>query len=412
MELQTVAEIIGDAPTRGKTEPFRPAVLPGTAQLPPPGIYFGVPEDEYFSWPALSSSGIKDILSSPMLYWARSPWLSEARRDEELEQAAKPDERLHRSIGRAYHCRILEGREEYARRFACELTPEECKGALESTDEIKAAILKAGHKPHAKVTDQMPDGSGAFSRTARKEDWILQLLEIDPKARILSKMREEHRGIHDGKAFIPHDAHAQIEIAAKMIEADPEIRRAFMGGYPEVTLIWYCAETGVPMKARVDYLQIKAAVDLKSIKFEGGMSMERALARAIASYSYNFQPAVYLEGIQAVRRLVAANGGAVCNIESGEPDEDKILSWLEKWGAETPEPKWLFVFQAKGIAPITRACFYPTGGTTHMITCDMVKTAKRRFKKFSETFGVEPWVDVQSIYDLSDEDLPPWATEI
>jgi hypothetical protein len=70
------------------------------------------------------------------------------------------------------------------------------------------------------------------------------------------------------------------------------------------------------------------------------------------------------------------------------------------------------VFQQKGDAPITRGVFYPLAGTTHMITCDIVLSVKRKFRTFSETFGTDPWLDTAPIYTIADEDIPPQATEI
>ena len=45
----------------------------------------------------------------------------------------------------------------------------------------------------------------------------------------------------------------RIEIAAAMIEHHPELRHCFIGGYAEVTVIWF--EDGLWFKARFDYLK-------------------------------------------------------------------------------------------------------------------------------------------------------------
>jgi hypothetical protein len=304
---------------------------------------------------------------------------------------------------------LLEGAGEYAKRFCRELTPEDCEGALATTDEIKAAIKAKGEKPVSKVPDRLPDGT-AFERSAKKEDWEAQLIRLDPDAKILSLLQSQHGRANAGKAFISADAWDQIEIAARMVELDPGCKDAFKGGYPEVVLIWYCAETGVPMKARADRLKLKMITDLKTIAVEG-RSMETACARAIANYRYNYQPSVYCEGAQAVKALVRASFyNSVFIHEDTEGDE--ITEWAIKWAAETDEPKFMFVFQAKGDAPITRGMFYPMGGTTRMITDDMIRTAKRKFKDYSEELGTEPWLDIAPVYDLNDDDIPKWATDI
>lgn len=53
-------------------QPFR---MPETAHPKhADGIYFGLPEEEYLADPALGSSGIKDLLKSPLTYWTRSQY--------------------------------------------------------------------------------------------------------------------------------------------------------------------------------------------------------------------------------------------------------------------------------------------------------------------------------------------------
>ena len=417
--METVGDLLaqmdGVEPSKPKgVEPFVPATLPDAPKLPPPGIYFGMPEDEYHALPALSNGGVKSILASPMQYWANATWLSEVARKREKRERENPKTQVTRTVGKAYHCRLLEGADEYAKRFARELTPEDCEGALESTAQIKAAIEGAGAKPVSKVPDVLPNGQ-AFERPARKEDWVAQLLDLDPSACVLDVLKARHFADNDGKAFVTADAHEQIEIAAKMVEADPECRHAFKGGYPEVTLIWHCRETGVPMKARVDRLKMQVLVDLKTIAAEG-RSLDMALAKAIAAYKYNIQPAVYLEGVEEVRRLVRENGRKAVWSDSGSGPEgapsNAEAEWAIKWAGDKAPVKWLWIFQAKGPAPVTRGKFYPVGGMNHAVTLDMVRIAKGIFKRSSEAFGTDPWLDVAPVEDLADEDIPNYSCEI
>jgi len=255
----------------------------------------------------------------------------------------------------------------------------------------------------------MPDTSASYLRPARKADWIAQLLELEPSAKVLDVLRSKHRQEHEGKTFISNEAFEQLEIAARMVEADPEIRHAFRDGHAEVTLIWTCARTGVPMKARVDYLKLKACVDLKSVGNQRERSLENAIRWEIASYHYNVQPAVYIEGVEAVRQMVRDRGSSAVFTYEGEPSDN--TAWALKW-AQQRDCEWLWVFQQKGDAPVTRGVFYPLSGTTQMVTRDIVLQQKKRFRQFSETFGTDPWLDVRPIYDLADEDLPPSATDI
>jgi hypothetical protein len=390
-----------------QVEPFVPTVLPNTPELPPPGIYFGMDESTYHALPALSNSGIKRLLASPMLFWADTPWLNAKKREEMAESSA--DEKIHRVLGRAYHCRIMEGSEVYHSRFAVDLSPEECEGALDGVDQIKAAIKAKGASPVAKVMDTHPT-AGEYPRVAKKSDWIAQLLELDPAARILDVLKTQHREKHADKTFVSRDSYERIEIAAKMVEADPQVRHAFRGGYPEVVLIWHCPDTGVPMKARVDYLKRDVIVDLKSIANQRERSMENAIRYEIAAYKYHLQPCIYAEGVREVRKIAAKDGRRAIHLHDESGDDD-IAAFVLKWAARTDDPQWLWVFQQKGDAPITRACSYPLAGTTNTVTAYQVLEAKRQFIEFSRTFGCDPWLDVKPIYDLADEDLPPSTCE-
>lgn len=437
---------------------FTPARLEGTPELPEPGLYFGMSDEEYHALPALSNHGIKYLVASPMIFWSRTPWLSKKKQKEVADKAG--EEKLHHTIGKAYHCRVMEGREEFHRRFVVELDPEDYPNALVHTDQIKAAIarhtetvpvkpkgrtlaelseqltelgvnpegMKADQmkatigtftceqpvKPVQKVTDTMPDSDEEYQRQAVKADWIKQLLELEPDAKIFDEIQRQFLEEHAGKLVVPADAYEQIEVAAAMVERDPEVKHAFKGGYAEVVLIWYCPRTGVPMKAKVDYLKVKAMVDLKTVTNQRDRSIEQAIRFEISGYHYNFQPRVYTEGAQVVRELIRNGEGCIHIPQDYMPDRpaQEIVEWAQKWASHRGEDEWLWVFQQKGDAPVTRGVFYPLAGLTNMVTGELVNSAKKRFRQFSEAFGTDPWLDTAPIYLIADEDIPASATEI
>lgn len=67
------------------------------------GLHFNLPEETYHAIPVLSSTGIKDLLMSPVDFLARS-WMNT-----EPEDADEEDDKDLKKIGHAYHARILEG---------------------------------------------------------------------------------------------------------------------------------------------------------------------------------------------------------------------------------------------------------------------------------------------------------------
>ncbi len=425
-DLTTVGEVIDGRRPDAPQLRFEPARLPETPAFPAPGIYFGMSDDAYHAIPALSNSGIKKLVASPMIFWASTPWLSEKKR---LQVAEAADDKAHQIFGRAYHCRLMEGASAFAMRFAIELTPADCPGCLESTDQIKAAIgkfqtadtrktAKDGDmvpvKPVSKVEDTLPGTDEPYMRSAVKADWIAQLLELDPDAPVFAAMAAEHAASHKGKTFLTAEQHMELEIAAAMVERDPEVKGAFQDGHAEVVLLWHCRTTGVPMKAKVDYLKLGEMVDLKSIANQRELSIENAIRFAIASYKYNLQPIVYFEGAEEVRRLIRESGGG-CVYQCDAPEGlvgGEYVSWSIEWAKHTGPDEWLWVFQAKGDAPITRGVRFPRGGVVDEDTRFMVDFAKRRFLRFSEVFGTAPWLDTAPVYTIADEDIPRSATEL
>lgn len=421
VKVDTVEDFLGKPPG---IEPFNPATLDDTPPPPEPGIYFGMSDEKYHAIAALSNSGIKKLAASPMIFWADTPWLNAEKRRQIEEQE---EEKAHHIFGKAYHCRIMEGASTYAQRYAVELDADDFPDCLESTAQIKAAIGqfeaeafdRKGDsvgmkpvKPVSKVPDKMPDGSD-YERAAVKADWIAQLIALDPQAQIFANLQSEHGKLHAGKTFLTADQHRELEIAALMVERDPEVRHAFKGGYAEVVLIWRCAKTGILMKAKVDYLKIKAMVDLKSIANKFERSIENAIRFEIASYKYNLQPTVYFEGAEAVRQLVRDRKAEIWIANDYLPgiEAKSIIEWTYRWASHCLPDEWLWVFQQKGRAPITRGVWFPRG-VTLMMSKDIVAEAKRRFIKFSQAFGSGPWLDVKPIYTIADEEIPQSATDI
>jgi hypothetical protein len=380
LDVESVSEILeGRRGQPGEPTRVDPPRLPDTPMFPEPGIYFNMPEAEYHAIPALSNSGIKCLASSPMLFWAKS-WLNPNK--EEID-------REHHILGRAYHCRLMEGASAFALRFAVLPDKSEFKDLLVTDEDIRQAIKDAGGWPVS----------------GNKNKRVEQLLDLDPSANVWDIIVGEHAIENGGKAFITAEQWKRLEIAAYMIDRDPELSKAFSGGHPEVSLFWHCPTTGVPMKARVDYLKHRAMIDLKSFGNQRERSIERAIAYEIAGYHYNIQPSVYFEGAAEVRKIVQRHGASAVH---GLEDP----SWALEWGQHLKPDEWLWVFQQKGPAPVTRGVWYPRAGTTKMVTDEIVAVQKRKFARCVEKFGAEPWLDIEPIYKLADEDIPPFATEI
>lgn len=342
------------------------------------GVWFGMPDEAYFAIPALSATGIKHLRISPLDFWARASWLNPNYEDD----TADDRDNEAKVIGKAYHARILEGRETFLTRFAPDLDPKDFPGVLRTVDDLKGWLEAKGLPKSGKT----------------KAELIDRVLAADPTAKIWDVICEGYLQQHQGKSFLPPRLMDKIELAAAMIEKHPELSKAFSGGMPEVVICWRCPDSGVPCKARLDYLKPKAIVDLKTFANMQGRPIDLAIARELATRKYHVQAAWYDEAASHVARLMTA--GKVY----GEAPHD----YLSRLFANQ-EKTFLFVWQAKGPAPLARGKTLPREGATFRIGQTEIDVAKVTFQNCMERFGKEPWIDVQKIEAIDDSDVPPWA---
>lgn len=428
--------------------PEHPAYLP----FPCPGIYFGMPEEDYHRINACSTSELKRMGVSSMEAWAYS------RRNPDYEDSAS----RFLDHGKATHCLVLEGREEYERRYAVELDASDFENVLISTDEIKAAIsrftihapvdprgttkqelldqlveLGARHgrevnregtvadlryrirefveeqhiKPVTRI-EVVEDGASTM-RPATKADWIDQLLRLDPEARVWDRIMSDHLAQHEGKVMISPKDDRRVQVAAAMISKHPDAGKLLKGGYAEVSLFWYCPRTGVPMKARIDYLRLSATVDLKTFSNKTGKPIDRAIEHTIANYRYNLQHCIYDEGVREVRNLLRRNGVlSIYDFDDPTSEEAKRRqSFCERWAMQDDPPAFVFIFQQSGMAPVTRVKTMPRQMVFSVTNAQATKL-KLAWANCVQTYGNDPWLDLEPISEIDDDAIPGWATEL
>ena len=394
---QTIGELIGFDPIGGeKVEPCEPPRLPDAATFPKPGIYFGMSDEVYHAIHACSASGLKKLAVSSMDYWADS--VINPDRDEERTQKDYFD------FGKAIHCFVLEGEEVYSQRYVVGL--EKPKDVIETTDQIKYRIAELGHKPCTKGFDDN-------SRAAKKDDWIAQLLALDPEAKIWDRMKADFDAEHEGAEIVTHKINKRVRIAAAMIQSHPELKDAFVGGFAEVAIFYYCPETGAPMKSKLDYLKMRAIVDLKSFANRGGMPINRAIEKAVASMRYNVQHVVYDQAVEAARALIREHGlSAIHDCDDPTTEEaERRQTFLFRWAQQTEAPSFLFVFQQTGVAPVTRGRIMPRG-TVFSVTRSRVRDLKAKWVQCAKVYGTDPWLDIEPVDTIDDDAIPLFATDL
>lgn len=379
----------------GPAAPVLPPRLEGQPEFPTPGIYFGMPEAVYHAIHACSTSGLKNLSVSSMDYWANS--VLNPDRDDERTQKDYFD------FGHAIHTLVLEGEEVYAARYVIGL--EKPKGALETTDEIKAAIIANGGKPTTKGYDDL-------TRSAKKQDWIDQLADLDPEAVVWDTLKTAFEAEHAGAEVISAKIDRRVRIAAKMILSHPQIAAYVRQGYPEVSVFWFCPITGCPMKARFDYLKLEVIVDLKSFSNRGGMPINRATERAIASGRYNVQHVVYDEAAAMAKKMICERG-ADAIFTPDDVGYAEQHEFCERWAMNDGPPEFMFIFQQTGIAPVTRGRKMPRESMgVFGATQGEVLKLKRIFIANCDVYGTDPWLDIVPIDTIEDEAIPMWATDL
>lgn len=352
------------------------------------GVYFGLDEDVYHAQPRLSASGIKNLLVSGMDFWARS-WLNPRRKEDD-------DDADWKVYGRAYHKRILEGREAFYAAYASEIDPADHPGCLTKQAQFKEECRRLC----------LPVGGTNDELVAR-----LQAAGCDKP--LLPALIAENARTNAGKIFLKADWFHTIELSAACIFHNPTLSKVFSGGFPEVSVLWTAevqdGRTGeivtVPMKMRADYLKTSVIADLKTFANKMQKPIDRAVFHDIASNRYHIQVANYYAGIEAAEAMVER--GQV-HVVSGQPPKHK---WLD---AFAKEPKtFVFVYQQKGIAPIAGGYTMDDAQLSQLLGAGraQIRDAQLKFAEYLAVFGDDPWIVDYGMKVVDDTDIPGFAVQ-
>lgn len=319
-----------------------------------PGIYYDMPEDEYHASWELSSGGMKKLRVSPLNYWCNHPM----NPDFEPEESDALDE------GKAWHKRILEGKEAFYKLYAPELDKADYPDALKSGDQLKKKCKELGLKVSGSIADLS-----------------IQIAECDSSMvdKLWHFISESYEYKHRGKIFISAKTIKQIESAASTIESNPELKKMFAGGKSEVSIFWADKETGVRMKRRVDYLKNDLICELKTFANQRGRVPSEAVGIAIAENSYFLDAALSFNALPDIK-------------------------------------KFHFLFLQKGNVPhivMKNFCEFTKSGVENnyysMAQSDyrsLIKLYDQCIKKYGYN---KKWADAPVLEDLEDYEIPLWA---
>lgn len=116
--------------------------------------------------------------------------------------------------------------------------------------------------------------------------------------------REQREKVHaDGGVPLLGEDFKRVHGMAEVIEAHPVASALFNPdhGKPEQTLRWVDEQTGVPLKARLDWLPEARGGRIIVTDYKTTQSAEpEAFARSAATYGYELQAAWYIDGVRAL----------------------------------------------------------------------------------------------------------------
>lgn len=351
-------------------------------KTPEPGVYFNMPFEDYIKIPCLNASGIKELNISETDFWARS-WMNPENDFIDEDTKAKIE-------GRAYHKRILEGRSSFYEQYALEYEDDSQDDILRSNDDMKAALASL-------------DIKGLSGKNA---DYLDALCEkYLPQYRTLYRLKKEHKELAGDRELINPKIMRHIEFTAKMIELHPDTKEYFIGGYPEVTVIFDAF--GVRFKSRFDYLKVWYACDLKTFTNTTRAQLKVAVNKAFASHKYHIQGALYLIGLEIAKKYVAS--GKVYNAEHVIPD------WLEMFSRPATEDNPLmlkYAFVQKGVAPACIPRVFHQKENAFDQGIEIIRNGVDVFKAAYNKHGESYWVTSIREEIIHYDEMPPWINDV
>ena len=311
---------------------------------------------EHHAIRALSNSGMRDLAVSPLRYWYEH--INPAPRVEEEESKAL-------RMGTALHCAVLETPETFEGRYARALDASDWPVCLDTVQDIRGWVADKG---------------GKCSGTRKKDVIASALAHMKAIGEYVPILHEEERKFlaqHGDKTILAVDEWERLAGMAGALAEEPELQKILARGKPEVSMVAKDPDTGVLLKARLDWMAPTVTLDLKTFTARRGASIDKSVADAIYFERYYIQAFFY----SYVRQLVTGEKADFVEafVESDQPHETRIKLLQPKRGSE-PNLYWL---QAQL----------------------EVRRMIRLYAECLDRWGDQPWREKQAISALVDEDV-------
>ncbi|MEY4403301.1 MAG: hypothetical protein RIR91_1336 [Verrucomicrobiota bacterium] len=112
---------------------------------------------------------------------------------------------------------------------------------------------------------------------------------VDRRTKEGKSIWEQFQGQNAGKEIITNDEREQLSAMRDSVRIHPAASALLGEGTAEVSVFNQCIETGLPLKARMDWVRENAIVDLKTTED----ASPAGFAKSVANYRYDLQAAHY-----------------------------------------------------------------------------------------------------------------------
>jgi len=366
--------------------------IPDDEQLPD-GLYLTLEEDRYFKQRsavngrrALGTSDLATLWLRGVGWWWQSPNNPFYRGS---QTAAK-------TLGSAYHCLLLEGKDAYEKRFVTAPDPNDYPDRMESVSDMKAALVERGH-PIAKGN-------------APKVDWINLAKVYITDRPVWDDVLDRFARQNKGKEMVSAEEAFSLNIALEAALSDPDMSVACHAGggvpLPEVSVL-YTLPNGERIRYRCDSFLPSLNVDLKTLDNFQNKPIDEAVGKNIGDYALDVQAAMSFE----------ARRWAYYYIETGHVygGTQEQVDWVELFPKMAPldrdgKPGWgfLWIFVQKpdsnGRAPVLMPVRMDFGSSAHLEGYRCAMHGLSTYLSNVEKFGIDkPWRQVLTARTLQDD---------
>lgn len=353
------------------------------------GIHFGFDEEEYHAVPAFSQSLLKNYRISMLQGWWNTPWLNAA-----YEAMHEKKQSKQMDFGKAMHAYLLEG-ETFFDRYAVSLDQADYSDALNTADEIKEFMRNNEIKPLTGKKDDLMQRI----RDNGFDDTVVQFWDD-----IVSAYAKENAG----RQFVSSKELQTMKFGAKMVGIQKKAAEKFTDdGHSEVSIFWRDRKTGLPMKTRIDRLELQHTLDLKTFSNQYMRRFDKAVNKAIESSTYHFQAIMNISGVNEAIKLYTADRKYIHGLKEINDD------WFNALATEK-DRRYFFLFMQSELPCEIRVkefIRHAPHSPAHEQLCymdarDTIRSLLESIAKYMKAYPNDAWVSDDIESEILDEDIP------